>query len=64
MGGLSVCRDGANALFFMPNKQTKAINIWRLDLQSGAVTALTKGKMDQNASCAPDSKCFLYTQHR
>ncbi len=61
MGGLSVCHDGEHALFFMPNKETKAINIWRLDLQSGAVTALTKGKLDQNPSCSPDSKKFLYT---
>ncbi|MGC2108665.1 MAG: protein kinase [Candidatus Korobacteraceae bacterium] len=61
MGGLSVCPDGASALFYMPNKQTKAINIWRLDLQSGAATVLTKGKLDQGASCSPDSKYFLYT---
>ena len=61
MGGLSVCPDGANALFYMPNKQTKAINIWRLDLQSGAATVLTKGRLDQNALCEPDSKYFLYT---
>ena len=61
IGGLSVCHDGTSALFFMPNKQTKAINIWRLDLQSGAATALTSGKLDQNASCAPDSKSFLFT---
>jgi serine/threonine protein kinase/Tol biopolymer transport system component len=61
MGGLSVCHDGANALFFMPNQQTKTINIWRLDLQSGAATVLTHGKVDQNAFCAPDSKYFLYT---
>ena len=61
MGGLSVCRDGANALFFMPNKQTRTINIWRLDLRSGAATVLTKGKVDQNASCSPDSKSFLYS---
>ncbi len=61
MGGLSVCRDGANALFYMADKQTKAINIWKLDLQSGSVVALTKGKLDQNAFCSPDSKYFLYT---
>ncbi len=61
MGGLSVCPDGANALFFMPNKQTKAINIWRLDLQSGAATVLTNGRVDQGAFCAPDSKHFLFT---
>jgi len=61
MGGLSVCHDGRQALFFMPSKETKAINIWRLDLQSGAVTPLTKGRIDQNAACSPDSKNFLYT---
>ena len=61
MGGLSVCPDGAHALFFMPNKQTKGINIWRLDLQSGSATVLTNGKVDQNAVCSPDSKYFLYT---
>ena len=61
MSELSVCRDGAYALFSMPDKQTKAINIWRLDLQSGSATALTKGTVDQNASCSPDSKSFLYT---
>ncbi|MGA7462576.1 MAG: protein kinase [Candidatus Korobacteraceae bacterium] len=61
MSGLSVCSDGAYALFSMNNKDTKGINIWRLDLQSGSATALTKGKQDQNAACSPDSKSFLYT---
>jgi len=61
MGGLSVCHDGQHALFYMPSKDTKAINIWRLDLQSGAVTQLTKGKIDQTPACSPDSKKFLYT---
>jgi eukaryotic-like serine/threonine-protein kinase len=61
MGGLSVCHDGANALFWMPNKQTKAINVWRLDMQSGAVTDMTKGNVDQNPVCSPDSKSFLFS---
>ena len=61
MSQLSVCPNGAYALFSMNNKDTKGINIWRLDLQSGSATALTKGKQDQNAFCAPDSKSFLYT---
>jgi len=61
MSGLSVCPNGANALFSMTNKDTKGINIWRLDLQSGAATAVTKGKQDQNPFCSPDSKSFLYT---
>jgi len=59
--GLSVCSDGASALFSMPNKDSKGINIWRLDLQSGASTAVTKGTVDQNPSCSPDSKSFVYT---
>ena len=61
MSGLSVCHDGASALFSMPNKETKAINVYRLDLQSGSVAPLTKGTVDQNAVCSPDSKSFLYT---
>ena len=61
MSGLSVCPDGVNALFSMPNKEVKTLNIFRLNLQSGAVSAVTKGKVDQNASCSPDSKSFLYT---
>jgi serine/threonine protein kinase/Tol biopolymer transport system component len=61
MSGLSVCADGANALFSMPSKESRAINVWRLDLQSGAVSVLTKGTVDQNVSCSPDSKSFLYT---
>ena len=61
MFGLSVCHDGNSVLFSMPNKQSKAINVWRLDLQSGTAGALTKGAADQNAVCAPDSKSFLYT---
>jgi serine/threonine protein kinase/Tol biopolymer transport system component len=60
IGGLSVCHDGEHALFYMPNEQTRTINIWRLDLQSGAVTVLTKGRFDGSPYCAPDSKSFLY----
>jgi serine/threonine protein kinase/Tol biopolymer transport system component len=63
MAGLAVCGDGQHALFNMPSQQTKALNIWRLDVQSGSVTALTKGKIDQNPSCAPDNKSFLYTTY-
>ena len=61
MSGFSVCHDGSGVLFSMPNKQSKAINVWRLDLQSGTATALTNGAIDQNAVCSPDSKSFLYT---
>jgi len=62
MQGLTVCPDGAHGLFFMPNRDTKAINIFRLDFQSGSVTAVTNGKVEQNPVCSPDSKFFLYTK--
>ena len=58
MSGLSVCPDGENALFSMPNKETKGINVWRLDLQSGAVSAVSKGNVDQNVSARPTAKRF------
>jgi eukaryotic-like serine/threonine-protein kinase len=61
MSGLSVCYDGSSALFSMPNKQNKSINVWRLDIQGGSAVPVTKGTVDQNAICAPDSKSFLYT---
>ncbi len=61
MQGLSVCPDGKYALFSVPNRDTKALNIARLDLQSGSASAVTSGKVDQLPDCAPDSKRFLYT---
>src|SRR5208337_2034071 len=39
MQGLTVCPDGAHAFFGMPNRDTKAINIFRLDLKSGTARA-------------------------
>jgi Tol biopolymer transport system component len=57
-----VCQDGRHILFSMPNKQTKAINIFLLDLQAGTPKPVTSGKADQNAFCSPDSKYFLYTK--
>jgi len=62
MQGLTVCPDGAYAFFNMPNRDTKALNIFRLDLQSSSATAVTSGKVDQNPVCSPDSKYFLYTK--
>jgi Tol biopolymer transport system component len=61
MSGMSVCHDGNSVLFSMPNKQSKAINVWRLDMQSNTASVLTNGTVDQNVACAPDSKSFLYT---
>jgi len=60
MQGLTVCPDGRYAFFTMPNRDTKALNIFRLDLQSSSAMAITHGKVDQNPVCSPDSKFFLY----
>jgi eukaryotic-like serine/threonine-protein kinase len=61
MQGLTVCQDGAHAFFAMPNQDTKALNVFRLDLQSGTAMAVTNGRVEQNPVCYPDSKFFLYT---
>jgi serine/threonine protein kinase len=59
--GMSVCPDGEHAMFTMPNKQTKGINVYRLDVAGGRTTILTGGKFDQAPVCSPDSQFFLYT---
>ena len=59
---LSACPDGRHVLLSMPNKPTKTINVFSLDLQSGAPKLLTSGKVDKNAVCSPDSTYFLYTK--
>ncbi len=61
MMNISVCGDGQRALFSMPNKETKGISVYLLDLQSGNAKPLTTGKVDSNAFCAPDGKDFFYT---
>jgi serine/threonine protein kinase/Tol biopolymer transport system component len=58
--GLSVCPDGEHALFTMPTRETKALNVYRLDVTGGRTTVLTHGKSDQSPSCSPDSKFFVY----
>jgi serine/threonine protein kinase len=59
---LSVCPDGQHVLFSMPNKTTKTINVFLMDLQSGSPKVLTSGKVDKNAVCSPDGTYFLYTK--
>ena len=59
--GISVCPDGEHALFTMPTKQTKGINVYRLDIAGGRTTLLSNGKFDQAAVCSPDSQFFVYT---
>jgi serine/threonine protein kinase/Tol biopolymer transport system component len=58
--GLSVCPDGEHALFTMPTRETKALNIYRLDVSGGRTTLLTNGKSDQAPQCSPDNKFFVY----
>ena len=60
--GMSVCGDGEHALFVTPTKQTKGINVYRLDVAGGKTTQLTDGKFDQNPVCSPDNKFFIYTR--
>ncbi len=59
--GMSVCADGERALFVTPTKQTKGVNIYRLDISGGRTTLLTDGKFDQSPVCSPDNKFFVYT---
>ena len=60
MQGLTACPDGAHAFFSMPNRATKTLNIFRLDLSSGTVTPVTNGKVDQLPICSPDGKLVLF----
>ena len=62
MTDLSVCQDGRHVLFSMPNKQTKGVSVYLLDLQTLTPKAITFGKADLNAFCSPDSSFFLYTK--
>jgi len=58
---MSVCPDGERALFTMPSKQTRSVNVYRLDIAGGRTTQLTNGKFDQNPACSPDGEFFVYT---
>ena len=58
---MTVCPDGQHALFVKPTKETKALNVYSLDVDGGKTTQVTNGKLDQSPDCAPDSKSFIYT---
>jgi eukaryotic-like serine/threonine-protein kinase len=58
--GLSVCPDGEHALFTMPTKETRGLNVYRLDVTGGRTILLTHGKSDQAPACSPDNKFFIY----
>ena len=59
--GMGTCPDGKQALFVKPTKQTKALNLYRLNIDGGRTAQLTNGKLDQSPVCSPDNKYFLYT---
>ena len=58
---LAVCRDTGQLLVAMPNKDTKAISIFRMEASGGKPIPVTKGKFDSQAVCSPDGKFFVYT---
>jgi serine/threonine protein kinase/Tol biopolymer transport system component len=58
---MTSCPGTDRALLAMPNKATKAINIFRMDVSGGKPSVVSNGKFDQNATCSPDGKFFVYT---
>jgi eukaryotic-like serine/threonine-protein kinase len=58
---MGVCKDSGQLLVSMPNKDTKAINVFRMDASGGKSIAVTKGKYDVQPACSPDGKFFVYT---
>jgi Tol biopolymer transport system component len=59
--GMSVCQSADQVLMAMPNKLTRGINIFRMDVAGGKPTPVTGGKFEQNVECSPDGKFFVYT---
>ena len=57
---MSVCQATNRVLLAMPDRDTKSINIFRLEASGGRVTILTHGKFDDNPACSPDGKFFVY----
>ncbi len=58
---LSACGETGQLLVSMPNKDTKAINIFRVEATGGKPVLVTKGKFDNQAVCSPDGKFLVYT---
>ena len=59
--GMSVCPQGDRVLLVMLNKETTGVNIYRMNTAGGRPSVVTSGKLDQNVSCSPDGKFFVYT---
>ncbi len=59
--GMAVCQEFGRVLLSMPDRETKGINIYRMDATGGKPVALTRGKFDNNPVCSPDGKFFVYT---
>jgi Tol biopolymer transport system component len=58
---MSVCTETGQVLMAMPNTATQGVNIFRMDVEGGKLTPLTKGKFEQNAVCSSDGKFLVYT---
>ncbi len=58
---MGVCSETGQLLVSMPNKETKAINIFRMLATGGKPVPATKGKFDNQPACSPDGKFFVYT---
>lgn len=58
---LSTCRETGQLLFSMPNKDTKAINVYRMEATGGKPVPVTTGKYDFQPFCSPDGKFLVYT---
>ena len=59
--GMAVCQETGRVLLSMPDRETKGINIYRMEATGGRPTVLTNGKFDNNPVCSPDGKFFVYT---
>jgi serine/threonine protein kinase/Tol biopolymer transport system component len=59
--GMSVCDETNRVLLAMPDRETKGINIYRMEATGGRPTILTSGKFEHNPVCSSDGKFFVYT---
>jgi Tol biopolymer transport system component/predicted Ser/Thr protein kinase len=56
----TVCEGGKNVVF--DSNSSGVLHLWRLDLQSGAETQLTKGLGEFGPACAGDGEWIFYGQ--
>jgi Tol biopolymer transport system component len=61
IANINICPNSDRVLFDMPNLQSEGSNIFRMDVASGELAALTNGKYDWMQACSPDGTFFIYT---